>query len=150
MLTLRKTQFTFVALNQCGVILPDTSTLILLLFKDIRSNRHLRTIGKSIIGLGIRQRHSLNCSKDDGFSLFNPFAALANLSEQQDKAVCNRYTLIHKIIGTCKSHRHRWGAKHVVFRNEGFFFFLFFACFSFWFCFVRFFSLFFCCGQLPK
>lgn len=72
MLTLRKTHSTFVALNQCGVILPDTSTLILVLFKDIRSIRHLRTIGKSIIGLGIRQRHSLNCSKDDGFSLFNP------------------------------------------------------------------------------
>lgn len=80
MLTLSKTQFTFVALNQCGVILPDTSTLILLLFKDIRLIRHLRTIGKSIIGLGIRQRHSLNCSKDDGFSLFNPTIACTLIS----------------------------------------------------------------------
>lgn len=120
MLTLRENDFTFVALNQCEVTLAGTAEKILLTqrYTGVRHLRVVESINKSP-GQGI----SLNNSTDDGLFLFKPFAALANLSEQQDKAVCNRYTLIHKIIGTCKSHRHRWGQNTLFFVMKGFSFF---------------------------
>lgn len=72
-------KFIFEKLNQCGAILADTSKLILFTIKDIRLFRHLRKVGLSI-SLGVRQRNSLNNSKDDGIFYFPSYLTSTPIS----------------------------------------------------------------------
>lgn len=52
-----------------------------------------------------RPRYTLNNLKDDRIFLFNPIVATHGCSI--DKGTSEGCTLIHKIIGSCKSGRHR-------------------------------------------
>lgn len=110
-----KTKLIFESINKCTGNLPGS---VASTFHTQRYTvfGHLRTFYNAFAS-GAWQL-TIKCSNDDRIFLCQNLAVTSYSAH--DTGACNRYTLIHKIIGTCKSSRHRLGVGRKVFLSGAF------------------------------